>query len=39
MGRGISELVTYGGYRTLDLSDLSYERIAEGRPFLEKAII
>ena len=39
MGRGISELVTYGGYRTLDLSDLGYERIIENRPFLEKAVI
>lgn len=38
-GRGVSELVTYGGFRTLDLSELSYARIAEGRPFLEQAII
>ncbi len=39
MGRGVSELITYGGFRSLDMSDLGYERIAEGRPFLEKAII
>ncbi len=39
MGRGISELVTYGGYRTLDLSPLGYERILSGTPFLEKAVI
>ncbi len=39
MGRGISELVIYGGYRTLDLSDLGYDRIVAGRPLLERAVI
>jgi glycine/D-amino acid oxidase-like deaminating enzyme len=39
MGRGVSEVVTYGEYRTLDLSALGYERIARGEPLLEKAII
>ena len=39
MGRGISELVTYGGYRTLDMTDLGYQRIIDNRPFLEKAVI
>lgn len=38
-GRGVSELITYGGYRTLDLTEAGFERIIEGRPFLEKAII
>lgn len=38
-GRGVSELITYGGFRTLDLSEVGYERIVEGRPFLEKAVI
>ncbi|MDO9418386.1 NAD(P)/FAD-dependent oxidoreductase [Pararhizobium sp.] len=38
-GRGVSELITYGEYRTLDLSEVGYERIVEGRPFLEKAVI
>ena len=38
-GRAVSELITYGGYRTLDLSEVGYERIAENRPFLEKAVI
>ena len=38
-GRAVSELITYGGYRTLDLSEVGYERIVEGRPFLEKAVI
>ncbi|HUF85792.1 MAG TPA: FAD-binding oxidoreductase [Thermohalobaculum sp.] len=39
VGRAIAELIAHGGYRSLDLSGLGYARIAEGRPFLEKAII
>lgn len=39
MGRGVSELVTYGGYRTLDLTLLGYDRIARNEPFPETAII
>ncbi len=39
MGRGVSELVTYGEFRALDLSPLGYERIARGEPFLETAVI
>lgn len=38
-GRGVSELITYGAFRTLDLSPLGYERIVANRPFLEQAII
>lgn len=38
-GRGVSELIVYGSYRTLDLSEVGYERIVENRPFLEKAVI
>ena len=38
-GRGVAELITYGGFRTLDLSEVGYERIVAGRPFLEKAVI
>lgn len=38
-GRGVAELITYGGFRALDLSEVGYERIALGRPFLEKAVI
>ncbi len=38
-GRGVSEMIVYGTYRTLDLTPLGYERIAERRPFLEQAII
>ncbi|WP_323039131.1 FAD-binding oxidoreductase [Gemmobacter sp.] len=38
-GRGVAELITYGGFRSLDLSEVGYDRILEGRPFLEKAVI
>lgn len=38
-GRGVCELITYGEFRTLDLREVGYERIVEGRPFLEKAVI
>ena len=38
-GRGVSELITYGGYRSLDLTPVGYERIVENRPFLEQAVI
>ena len=39
MGRGASELITYGEFRTLDLSAFGYDRIERGEPFLEKAVI
>jgi glycine/D-amino acid oxidase-like deaminating enzyme len=39
MGRGVSELLTYGEYRTLDLSAFGYERIEKGEKFPERAII
>lgn len=39
MGRGIAELIAHGEYRTLDLSPFSYDRIAEGKPFVETAVI
>lgn len=38
-GRAVSELIIYGGFRTLDLSQVGYERILANRPFLEKAVI
>jgi glycine/D-amino acid oxidase-like deaminating enzyme len=38
-GRGVAELIIYNAYRTLDLSEVGYDRIVEGRPFLEKAVI
>ena len=39
MGRGIAEWITYGAYRTLDLTQFGYTRIAKGEKFIEKAVI
>lgn len=39
MGRGMSELITYGAYRSLDLSPFGFDRIVENRPYMESAII
>ncbi len=39
MGRGTAEWLTYGAFRTLDLSPLGFDRIAANRPFIESAII
>jgi FAD-dependent oxidoreductase domain-containing protein 1 len=39
VGRGLAELVVHGRYLTLDLSDLGYERVAAGRPLLERNLI
>ncbi len=39
MGRGTAEWLTYGEYRSLDLSPFKYERIVNNNPIIEKAII
>jgi len=39
MGRGISEHLTYGEFRSLDLSLFSYERVVKNEPIDETAII
>ncbi len=39
MGRGISELLAYGEFRTLDLESFGYTRIERGERFEEKAVI
>jgi glycine/D-amino acid oxidase-like deaminating enzyme len=39
VGRGVSELITYGEYRTIDLTPLGYERIVKHAPILESAVI
>jgi len=38
-GRGVAELITYGEFRTLDVSSLAYDRIARNQPLLERAVI
>ena len=39
MGRGTAEWLTYGAYRSLDLTPYNYARIPENRPIVEKAVI
>lgn len=39
MGRGVAEWITYGAYRTLDLSPFGYKRIEKGEKFMEQAVI
>lgn len=39
IGRGTAELITYGEYRSLDLSPFDYLRIEENQSFDEKAVI
>ena len=39
MGRATAEWLTYGEYRSLDMTPFSYERILNNEPFVEKAVI
>ena len=39
IGRGLAEHILHGGWQSLDLSDLSIERVLRGAPFLEKAVV
>jgi len=39
VGRGVSELIIHGRYRTLDLTPLGPDRSGRNEPFLESAII
>lgn len=39
MGRGTAEWLTYGEFRSLDLTPFRYDRIANDAPLIEKAVI
>jgi glycine/D-amino acid oxidase-like deaminating enzyme len=39
VGRALSELVTFGSYRTLDLSAMGWARVIEQRPLLEVNVV
>ena len=39
MGRGTAEWLTYGSYRSLDLSAFHYERVTRNAPIREQAVI
>lgn len=39
MGRGTAEWLTYGEYRSLDMTQFNYERIEKASPIIEKAVI
>ncbi len=39
VGRAVSELIVHGGYRTIDMSELGYQRILDNEPFLESVVI
>jgi len=39
MGRGIAEWLTYGAYRSLDLSPFGFERIMRNEAVVEKAVV
>lgn len=38
-GRGIAELVLHEGFRTLDLAELGFDRVREGKPLVEANVI
>lgn len=39
MGRGLAEMLTYGAYQTFDMTPFGYDRVAQGKPMVEKAVI
>ena len=38
-GRAIAELIAHGGYATIDLSRLGYERVERNEPYRESGIV
>ena len=39
VGRGVAEQIVHGGWVTLDLSELGVQRVLDGQPFAEAAIV
>ncbi|WP_289036522.1 FAD-binding oxidoreductase [uncultured Roseibium sp.] len=39
VGRGLAELITTGGYETLDLAPLGFDRLGQGQPLLERNVV
>ena len=39
VGRAVMELIAHDGFRAIDLARFGYERIAEGRPLMERNIV
>lgn len=39
MGRGLSEWITYGEYRSFDLLPFAYDRLERNEPLIERAVI
>lgn len=39
MGRGLSELILHGEFRTLDLAPFAYDRLERNEPLVERAVI